>query len=342
MPERLILCGGARRTGGDSILRLALNGRLQNITLRLEDISRKLNRNVPGLLIDLIEIAAYVYCADQAISRGGEVQRAMGADWRRDFRFVIPVRNPDRWSDPRVLETLCTTLSFLSEDDYAFEFEKAPNPVPFQDYLEFGDDGGAAFKADEVVLFSGGLDSLSGAIEELSTTEKRIALVSHHSSSKIFDYQKRLIADLNERFPKRLIHLPVLMTRQQETLPAPEYTHRSRSFLYAALACAVVRLFGKGQVRFFENGVLSINLPISEQVVGSRATRTTHPLVLERFREFFSAAVGKAIEVENPFIWKTKAEVIRSIVDRGCGELIKHTVRTLRTIAATILPRAVA
>jgi hypothetical protein len=337
MLERLILCGGAKRTGGDSLLQLALNGRSQNITLRLEDISRKLVRNVPGLLIDLIEIAAYVYCADQAVSRGGEVQRAMGADWRRDFRFVIPVRNPDHWNDPSVLEPLCTTLSFLSEDNYAFEFEKAPDPVPFQDYLEFGDDGNAAFKADEVVLFSGGLDSLSGAIEELSTTERRIALVSHHSSSKIFGYQKRLIADLNERFPKRLIHLPVFMTRQQEMLPAPEYTHRSRSFLYAALACAVVRLFGKGQIRFFENGVLSINLPISEQVVGSRATRTTHPLVLEHFREFFSVAVGKPIEVENPFIWKTKAEVIRSIIDRGCGELIKHTVSCTRTYDITKL-----
>ena len=95
MPERLVLCGGAKRSGGESILRLALSGRSQNITLRLEDISRKLVRNVPGLLIDLIEIATYVYCADQAISRGGEAQRAMGADWRRDFRFVIPVRNPD-------------------------------------------------------------------------------------------------------------------------------------------------------------------------------------------------------------------------------------------------------
>jgi hypothetical protein len=211
------------------------------------------------------------------------------------------------------LEPLCAMLSFLSEDEYTFEFEKATNPVQFQDYLEFGDDGGTAFRADEVVLFSGGLDSLGGAVEELSTTEKRIALVSHHSSSKIFDFQKRLIAELRERFPKRLIHLPVLMTRQQETLPAPEYTHRSRSFLYAAFACTVARLFGNGQIRFFENGVLSINLPISEQVVGARATRTTHPLVLERFRDFFSAAVGKVVEVENPFVWRTKADVVRSI-----------------------------
>jgi Queuosine biosynthesis protein QueC len=337
MPERLILCGRARRSGGDSILRLDLSGRLQNITLRLEDISRRLIQNVPGLLIDLIEIAAYVYCADQAISRGGEAQRAMGADWRRAFRFVIPVRNPNHWNNPKVSEPLRATLSFLSEDEYVFEFEKAQDPIPFQDYLEFGEDSSTAFKADEVILFSGGLDSLGGAIEELSTTEKRIALVSHHSSSKIFDYQKRLISDLNKRFPKRLVYLPVLMTRQQDMLPAPEYTHRSRSFLYAALACAVARLFGKGQIRFFENGVLSVNLPISKQVVGSRATRTTHPLALEHFREFFSAAIGKPIDLENPFIWKTKAEVIRSIVDYGCEGLIKHTVSCTRTYDITKL-----
>jgi hypothetical protein len=78
MPKRLILCGGARRPSRDSTLRLALSGPSQNITLRLEDISRMLVRNVPGLLIDLIEIATYVYCADQAISRGGEVQRENG------------------------------------------------------------------------------------------------------------------------------------------------------------------------------------------------------------------------------------------------------------------------
>src|SRR5262249_23548258 len=149
----------------------------------------------PALLLDLIEIASYVYCADQAISRGGAAQRGMGADWRRSFRFIIPVRNPEHWNSPAISEPLCATLSFLSEDDYAFEFEKATNPVPRQSYLEFGDTSGTAFKADEVILFSGGLDSLSGTIEELSTTAKRIALVSHHSSTKIYDYQKYLISE---------------------------------------------------------------------------------------------------------------------------------------------------
>jgi 7-cyano-7-deazaguanine synthase in queuosine biosynthesis len=331
MTERLVLCGGARRSEGESPLRLALSGASQNITLRLEDISRRLVLNVPDRLIDLIEIASYVYCADQAISRGGLQQRAMGADWRRDFRFVIPVRDPGHWSEPAVSVPLCAALSFLSEDDYAFEFEKADDPTPLQNYLEFGDEAGTTLSADEVVLFSGGLDSLSGAIEELATTSKGVALVSHRSSTKIFDHQKRLISALKKQFPQRLIHLPVRMTRLQDELPAPEHTHRSRSFLYAAIASVVARLLGSDQIRFFENGVLSINLPIAEQVVGSRATRTTHPLALQRFREFFTAALGKPIEIENPFIWSIKADVIRLIVDRGCADLIKDTVSCTRT-----------
>ena len=132
------------------------------------------------------------------------------------------------------------------------------------------------------------------------------------------------------------MHFPVLVTRQEQ-LRVQENTQRSRSFLYAALASVVARLFGQTRICFYENGVVSINLPISEQVVGARATRTTHPVVLERFRQFFSAAVGEAIEVENPFIWKTKADVIRSIVDRRCGSLIKDTVSCTRSYDITRL-----
>jgi hypothetical protein len=62
-----------------------------------------------------------------------------------------------------------------------------------------------------------------------------------------------------------ILHVPVLVTRQ-DALRVQEYTQRSRSFLYAALACVVARLFGRNRFRFFENGVVSINLPISEQV----------------------------------------------------------------------------
>src|SRR5436853_99100 len=42
MSERLVLCGGAKRTGRESVSRLALDGPSQNITFKLEDISKRL------------------------------------------------------------------------------------------------------------------------------------------------------------------------------------------------------------------------------------------------------------------------------------------------------------
>jgi hypothetical protein len=43
------------------------------------------------------------------------------------------------------------------------------------------------------------------------------------------------------------------------------------------------------------------------------------------------------MEIENPFIWKTKGDVVRSIVDHGGGPLIKHTVSCTRTYDITRL-----
>ena len=111
------------------------------------------------------------------------------------------------------------------------------------------------------------------------------------------------------------MHVPVLATRHG-TLAVHENTLRSRSFLYATLACVVARLFGNDRIRFFNNGAMSINLPISAQLVGARATRTTHPLSLEHFRKFLSVAIGSTFEVDNLFIWKIKPEVVQLMMGR--------------------------
>ena len=42
MPERLVLVRRSKADGEESTLRLALDGRSQNITLKLEDISKRM------------------------------------------------------------------------------------------------------------------------------------------------------------------------------------------------------------------------------------------------------------------------------------------------------------
>ncbi|MDA2915155.1 hypothetical protein MYX77_14610, partial [Acidobacteriia bacterium AH_259_A11_L15] len=82
------------------------------------------------------------------------------------------------------------------------------------------------------------------------------------------------------------LHIPVWINKDEALGREP--TQRSRSFLYASLATAVAGVFGLRRIRFYENGVVSLNLPISAQVIGARATRSTHPKALKAFERLFS------------------------------------------------------
>ena len=105
----------------------------KNVNLRIDSISRAMVGNIPDLLIDLLEIAAYVYCVDQRIKRGTEKLMDYGKDWRRSLTFSIPVRHPEVWNREEVQELLVKTLGFLSDDSYAFRFRNAEAPVQPRD-----------------------------------------------------------------------------------------------------------------------------------------------------------------------------------------------------------------
>ncbi len=85
------------------------------------------------------------------------------------------------------------------------------------------------------------------------------------------------------------------------------------------------RLFDRDRICFFENGVVSLNLPPVAQVVGARATRTTHPQVLAGFRRVLAEVLGRPFDVDNPFVWMTKSEVVEQISANGYSDLIRDT-----------------
>ena len=242
--EHLVLCGGTQglRRGNSSSLNLNLHGTPRNVYLKIEDISRPLVANVPQESADLLDVAAYIYAADSATSRGGKTDAQMGARWRRNFRFVIPVRQPDLWSSYPVTSALVETISFLSDDNYEFEWRLLEKPPPVEGYFEFSDTKAARFTPDEVILFSGGLDSLAGTVEEL-VAGKKVALVSHRSATKIVSAQKHLVDQLRARVgADRVLHIPIWASLDESL--GRELTHRTRSFLFAALGIVTARLFG--------------------------------------------------------------------------------------------------
>ncbi len=316
------ICGGAdvpNEFEGGEIRHLDVQGQGKNVQLNIDDISKTMRGQINDIHLDLVEVAAYVYCADQQTKRGTEQLGHMGNQWRRRMNFVIPVRCYEVWSSEEVTTSLEETLGFLSEHVYRFIFVEATTPIKeTAPHFSFTDEN---MTPDEIALFSGGVDSLAGAVEDVIGNGKKMALVGHHSSPKVFSLQKKLVREFRERgIGRQAFFIPVKVTNSKA--PAKEYTQRTRSFLFAALAVVVARIYGKSRFTFYENGVISLNLPLSKDAMGARSTRTTHPRVIRGFEEFFSAVLDEEIKIDTPLQWLTKTEVTLKLKEYGFEDLL--------------------
>jgi len=334
--KKFVICGNASAKGisddpkNDIRLRLSSVKGEGNVTLRIEDIHSKMFSSVPTKFHDLLEIATYVYSADQVILRGADDVDSFGDGWRRDLHFVVPVRNPDFWNGAELKSVLTSTLGFLSDDNYEFTFVKLEQDHSIQDYLEFNDAQAIYGRPEQVVMFSGGLDSLAGALDEVLSQKRRVVLVTHKATPKLNTRHKTLRDLLAQKSGDNVPHQISVRVHKKKPMNR-EYTQRSRSFLFVSIGATIAKMLGLSSVRFYENGVISLNLPVCAQVVGGRATRTTHPKVMKGFQDIITLVAEAPFTVENPYIWKTKAEVVEQIVKVGCADLIKHSMTCTHT-----------
>ncbi len=324
-----VWCGPDKLVRGEvapseRVLPLSTLGHDPNVRLIISNISQKLAHEIPPLLLDCLEVASYVYAADQSVGRGGVTLPDDGEGWRRKFRFNIPVREIQTWQTTAVGEALVEALEFLTDDYFEITFRKSTRDFQTESYFEF-DDGAPWFKADEIMLFSGGLDSLAGLIEATVVGNRKVALVSHRAAPIVAARQKELLLAFDESTHNKcdVLHVPVWVNKAQNL--TKDINQRSRSFLFTMLGVVVADMHGLNAISFYENGVTSCNLPISEQLIGSRASRTTHPRALQFLSKLVSTLLGRDFAIKNPMFWNTKTDVVRSIFERGLGRLIRHT-----------------
>jgi hypothetical protein len=285
-------------------------------------------------LIDFLEIASYVYSADCATPRGKKWTDDDSTEpWSRDFSFVIPVREPEFWGRAEIQCLIEEILNFLSNDKYSFNFVPLKRDRSKQPYFEFGDLKDWPFHApDRVIMFSGGLDSLAGAVESAAEGRK-LVLVSHRPVSTLDARQNILFKELQQLYPGQLIRVPVWVNKAEKFGREP--TQRTRSFLFSALGALVAQSVQANGVRFYENGVVSLNLPIAQEALRSRASRTTHPLALHLLSSLCAAIIGTEFAVDNPFLFKTKTEVVEPIGKHQASCLIGHTCSCSRSMFQT-------
>ena len=320
---RLFLCSGVRlppddvRLAGRMVVNLDSLGDDSNVNLNLDDVADVFGEHLTPRMTDLLELAAYIFSADSSTARGTSWSNEGAVEkYDREFHLVVPVRDATFWQQDDVLHQLQAILNFLTDDSWKIDVVQLTDKRSVQGYLNINAKDWPFYEVDRVIMFSGGLDSLAGAVET-GAAGGRLVLVSHRSKGMVNVRQRFLVRQLEHMYPGRIFHVPVWINK--DSCLGREHTQRSRSFLFAALGTVIAESVRAGGVRFFENGVVSINLPVAEEVKRSRASRTTHPWGLEQFARFFSLVLERQLAIAPTFMAHTKEEVVSSIVVARSG-----------------------
>ena len=332
MREHVFLCGlsSEQRHEFPAGTAISFEKGAGKLNLKLDRMRKRLAGSEPKRLTDFIQIASYVFAADRTTSRGPLDDPGVGAEWRRNFRMVVAVQEVAFWERPDVKAALSDALGFLSEDAWTFQFAENLFPIPLQQFLGLKSDEPSSGGATSVVLFSGGLDSLAGAVHELRTSNRHLVLVSHCNLPTVGLRQKTLAGQLARDFARRVTHVWVDSSLSDEISPTEE-TQRTRTFFFTAIGAVAAHIETSDRIQFYENGVMSVNLPFVTQLVGARSSRSTHPRSLQLLARLVNLVSRHSIEIDNPFICKTKVDVVRDLADTPQAGLIKGTISCSRS-----------
>lgn len=255
-------------------------------------------------VLDFLFMASVFYVTDKFVGRKNTEDK-----WTRNIKIKIPVYELTKWHTEK--ENLDKCMSFLTGDIWEIEFYQNTSSLhrpterrrPPRRVLP-------RVQADLVCLFSGGLDSLVGAVDWLeSNPQGDILLVGHYDGqvSGPKTDQSNLFNHLQRHYASRIDSLQV---RAGQSPSGKETTFRSRSILFLAIGIYAAASIGEDVPLLIpENGTIALNIPLTPSRRGSCSTRTAHPSYL-RMLSHILQSVGITNPILNPLGMKTKGEAI--------------------------------
>ncbi|WP_375758181.1 Qat anti-phage system QueC-like protein QatC [Corallococcus exercitus] len=255
---------------------------------------------------DFLSIALSAIAADEGCSR------SISPDgWTREIDLSIAVIDRPFWTAQA--PQLESALRFLTGDIWRIDFMEG-GTLPDFTWTQL------AQNADSVCLLSGGVDSLVGAIDLVSTGKQPLLV------SQIAKGDKHTQRDFAARIAPTSVHLQL---NHLVRPPGPsERSQRARSLIFIAygiIAATSLDRHRDGEVvELFmpENGYISLNIPLTSLRLGSLSTRTTHPVYLAKLQKVLTAA-NLRVSISNPFQFKTKGEMLLSCANQ---ELLRELV----------------
>ncbi|MBY5660937.1 Qat anti-phage system QueC-like protein QatC [Rhizobium leguminosarum] len=241
---------------------------------------------------DLLSIALSIITADFSVLRDDSAD-----GWTREIELDVAVSDPAFWNT--MADEFRQALAFLTTDRWKLRFhDGGVLPAPPKKI--------SVLKEDCVVLLSGGLDSLVGAIDLTRSGLKPVAVSQNVRGDGL--KQRDFAKEIGLTNHLQLNHVATSPTVQETSQRA-----RSLIFLtYGVVVATSLEKYAKGNAAplyVCENGFIAINPPLTGSRLGSLSTRTAHPVFLTRFQKILDAA-GLNVKIENPYAQKTKGEML--------------------------------
>lgn len=268
------------------------------------------SRDTTSVAFDFLILALIVYNVDRAVNR------LLYSDdgWKRKLILSnVPVVNLAAMNNGR--EAFNRAISFLTGDYWDIHFVQAEqyNYEPTRKIKEYN-----CQEFEKVALFSGGLDSLIGFIDETSTLHdnNKILLVSHMELGKERSDQNSILGYCKEhqifadKYAQVLLNAGLKQKSWNVKGTPTESTFRSRSLLFFAAGIYVAHHISPS-VRLIvpENGTISINIPLDSGRRSACSTRTTHLIFVKRIQEALRL-IGINNTFYNPYRLKSKADMM--------------------------------
>jgi 7-cyano-7-deazaguanine synthase in queuosine biosynthesis len=260
---------------------------------------------------DLVRVGFAVYAADRLVRR--QPPRSFSTPVRQ-IELSVEVSDVEFWQQQTPL--LQDVLNALCDDLWDITFV-AGTPVHRQ--LSWWPDN-----APIVCQYSGGLDSVAGAVIRAGETRESMAVVTAVHQSHQPKRVRNQLVPIAQRFARPIFFSSARTTfgprmRQiYSRFDSQEPTQRYRALLFMACGGATASALGASRIEVLENGVGILNLPLmTGMMFGGRSTRGCHPLFLQKMSALVSQVAGRGIEFVLPFAKWTKAEMVKRAAEYG-------------------------
>ena len=173
-------------------------------------------------------------------------------------------------------------------------------------------------KIEQIVLFSGGMDSTCGAMTiKTPDAKEKTALVSFYTRQKTL--QQSLVNSMG-------FTTHIQWGKEWDLRTGRGKSFYYRSLLFLSLAAIVAESWGAKKIIQFENGVLASAIPPSP---AWRMTKHAHPELHLKMAGLLQELFGGDWNVTNPFLLKTKKEcyldAAESVGEKQAEQAIKQT-----------------